>query len=203
MSSYARIVGGVIAEIITPPAGFTLAQCYAPSIVAQCVGLDGITPAPAQNWTATETDGVWSFAAPVAPTPTLAQAAAALVAAGLTVTSTSTPALNGVYNVQSGVSFGQQDIATEAQFISTFSEFSNGTTTALGLADAQRNGGHVHQHGGVSGLCESCRAVYRCGETRGRYVGFTSRRRRNAFPRDVQGRSCLPSSDEVTSRKCA
>ena len=131
MSSYARIVGGVIAEIITPPAGFTLAQCYAPSIVAQCVGIDGITPAPAQNWTAAETDGVWSFAAPIAPTPTLAQAAAALVAAGLTVTSTSTPALNGVYNVQSGVSFGQQDIATEAQFISTFSEFSNGTTTAL------------------------------------------------------------------------
>ncbi|HEY1857590.1 hypothetical protein [Acidocella sp.] len=131
MSTYARIAGAVIAEILTPRSGFTLAQCFAPAIVAQCTEIDGITPAPQVGWSATETSGVWSFAAPVAPTPTLGQAATALVAAGLTVTSTSTPALNGVYNVQSGVAFGQQDIATEAQFISTFSEFTNGTSTAL------------------------------------------------------------------------
>lgn len=64
-----------------------------------------------------------------APAPTLAQQAAAAINAGLTITSASTPALNGVYAVASGVPFGREDIGTEAQFVSTFSEFTNGTTT--------------------------------------------------------------------------
>ena len=64
-----------------------------------------------------------------APAPTLAQQAAAALGAGLTITSTSTPALNGTYAVASGVPFGREDIGTEAQFISTFSEFTNGTQT--------------------------------------------------------------------------
>lgn len=38
-------------------------------------------------------------------------------------------ALDGTYRVASGVPFGREDIANEAQFISTFSEFTNGTTT--------------------------------------------------------------------------
>ena len=71
-----------------------------------------------------------TFSAPPAPpAPTLAQQAAAAIAAGLTITSTSTPALNGTYAVASGVPFGREDIGTEAQFVSTFSEFTNGTTT--------------------------------------------------------------------------
>lgn len=79
----------------------------------------------------------WSgtaVAAPVAPAPvapSISQQAATLIAAGLTVSSADTPALNGVYNVQSGVTFGQEDIASEAQFISTYSEFTNGATTDL------------------------------------------------------------------------
>ena len=68
-------------------------------------------------------------APPAPPTPTLAQQAAAALGAGLTITSTSTPALNGTYAVASGVPFGREDIGTEAQFISTFSEFTNGTQT--------------------------------------------------------------------------
>ena len=74
----------------------------------------------------------WSYsngtftAPPAPPTPTLAQQAASALAAGLTITSTSTPALNGTYAVASGVPFGREDIGTEAQFISTFSEFTNG-----------------------------------------------------------------------------
>ena len=66
---------------------------------------------------------------PTPPIPTLAQQAAAALGAGLTITSTSTPALNGTYAVASGVPFGREDIGTEAQFISTFSEFTNGTQT--------------------------------------------------------------------------
>ena len=71
-----------------------------------------------------------TFTAPPAPpTPTLAQQAAAALGAGLTVTSTGTPAINGTYAIADGVAFGRADIGTEAQFISTFSEFTNGTQT--------------------------------------------------------------------------
>ncbi len=66
---------------------------------------------------------------PPTPAPTLAQQAAALIAGGLAITSTGTPALDGTYIVASGVPFGREDIGTEAQFISTFSEFTNGTQT--------------------------------------------------------------------------
>lgn len=65
-----------------------------------------------------------------APIPlTLEQQAAVALAAGLTITSAGTPALNGTYAVASGVPFGREDIGTEAQFISTFQEFTNGTQT--------------------------------------------------------------------------
>lgn len=50
----------------------------------------------------------------VAPVLTLVQQAANLIAAGLAITSTGTPALNGTYNVQSGVPFDQEQIAQEA-----------------------------------------------------------------------------------------
>jgi hypothetical protein len=73
----------------------------------------------------------WTFAAPAAPVQTLAQQATTLIATGLTITSTGTPALNGVYTMQSGVPFGQEDIDTEAQFIAQFGEFTNGATTNL------------------------------------------------------------------------
>ena len=77
----------------------------------------------------------WSYsndtftAPPAPPPPTLAQQAAAALGAGLAITSTGTPAVNGTYAVASGVPFGREDIGTEAQFISTFSEFTNGTQT--------------------------------------------------------------------------
>ena len=66
----------------------------------------------------------------VPPTPpTLAQQAAAALGAGLTITSTGTPAINGTYAIASGIPFGREDIGTEAQFVSTFSEFTNGAQT--------------------------------------------------------------------------
>ena len=74
-------------------------------------------------------DGALVAYTPPVPAPTLAQQAAALIASGLTITSTSTPAINGTYAIASGVLFGREDIGTEAQFVSTFSEFTNGMQT--------------------------------------------------------------------------
>lgn len=76
----------------------------------------------------TYADGVFS-APPAPPPPTLSQQAGSLLASGLAITSTSTPALDGTYRVASGVPFGREDIANEAQFISTFSEFTNGSAS--------------------------------------------------------------------------
>ena len=74
-------------------------------------------------------DGNAVGAPPAPPPPTLAQQAASALAAGLAITSTGTPAINGTYAIASGIPFGREDIGTEAQFVSTFSEFTNGTQT--------------------------------------------------------------------------
>ena len=93
-----------------------------PSFGVEC------TPEQAANWQSwANINGTLTAVTP--PAPTLSQQAASLLASGLTITSTSTPELNGTYIVASGVPFGREDIANEAQFISTFSEFTNGTTT--------------------------------------------------------------------------
>jgi hypothetical protein len=62
--TYARIENGVITEFLTPQPGFTLAECFAPAIVAACVSIDNVSPVPAVGWTAVETNGAWVFAAP-------------------------------------------------------------------------------------------------------------------------------------------
>ena len=86
---YARIQNGAIAELVNPPAGFTLAQSFTPAFVAQCVGVTNETPAPQAGYIATKTNGVWSFAAPPAPpAPTLARQSTAAHNAGLTIAST-------------------------------------------------------------------------------------------------------------------
>ena len=59
----------------------------------------------------------------------IALQATAALGAGLAITSTGTPAINGTYAIASGIPFGREDIGTEAQFVSTFSEFTNGTQT--------------------------------------------------------------------------
>lgn len=100
---------------------------------------DSTSQLPDGNWTRIDTlaevPGIgWgyngtAFVPPAEVTLTLAQQAQALTAAGLTITSTGTPALNGVYIVADGVPFGRQDIANEAQYVSTFGDFTNGGTT--------------------------------------------------------------------------
>ncbi|HTQ70639.1 MAG TPA: hypothetical protein VMH92_03995 [Acidocella sp.] len=75
MSNYALIQNGTVAELFTPPEGFTLAQCFTPAMVAQFVDVTSANPAPALGDTATETGGAWSFAAPAGPTLAQQQAA--------------------------------------------------------------------------------------------------------------------------------
>ena len=97
MTTYARIRGGIVAELFTPPTGVAITACFAPSMTwAECYGTPGVAP----GWAATEVAGAWTFSAPPAPpAPTLAQQAQALLAGSLTIASTSTPALNGSYAI--------------------------------------------------------------------------------------------------------
>src|SRR5947209_7121632 len=93
MATYARVVGGRVMEVFTPPTGLTLANCFAPAIAAQFVGVPHDSPVPSDGWTF---DGT-TFAEPVAPTLTLVQQAAAAFAAGFHIVSTATPAVSGTY----------------------------------------------------------------------------------------------------------
>lgn len=125
MAIYARIQNGVVAELFTPPAGVSITQCFHPSLV--WVESDG-TPGVAVGWTYNGS----TFADPIAPVQTPAELAAAAyaaaISAGLAVTSTGTPTLDGVYGIEpSDVS----DIMAEVQFIAAFAEFTNTTTTML------------------------------------------------------------------------
>jgi hypothetical protein len=76
--------------------------------------------------------GVLTYAPVPPPAPTPAQVAdatyAAFIAAGLTVTSTGTPALSGVYAIDAD---SQVTITTEANFVGAFQEFTNQQTTDL------------------------------------------------------------------------
>ena len=63
---------------------------------------------------------------PPIPAPTLAQQAAALIAAGLTVTSTGTPALNGVYACDATAQHNLQAVQT---YILTNAKFPGSTGT--------------------------------------------------------------------------
>ena len=128
MSTYAHIVSGVVVEIITPSA--PIGQCYTAAFVATLVDVTAVSPQPQPGWTATETAGVWTFAAPVAPVPTVAQQAAAAMSAGLAIASTSTPALNGTFDVSASA---QDHMQAEmiALLNSGGTTFADGTTSVV------------------------------------------------------------------------
>ena len=129
MSTYAHIVSGVVVEIITPSA--PVGQCYTAAFVATLVDVTAVSPQPQPGWTATETAGVWTFAAPAAPPgPTLAQQAAAAMSAGLAIASTSTPALNGTFDVSASA---QDHMQAEmiALLNSGGTTFADGTTSVV------------------------------------------------------------------------
>lgn len=81
---------------------------------------------PAQGWTYSS----GAFAAPVAPTPTLAQQAGSLLGSGLTIASTSTPALDGTYATTSD---SQQHIQAEVTAILLNGTFADGSTSLAWL----------------------------------------------------------------------
>jgi hypothetical protein len=128
MSLFALVLNGTICQI--SEAMFPVA-----SPLSWTTDISAVSPTPQFGWLATQSGASWSFAAPFSPPSppmTLAQQAAAAynayISNGLTITSTGTPSLNGVYALDPTT---QSDIADEAQFITTFSEFTNGGTTEL------------------------------------------------------------------------
>ena len=84
MQTFARAVSGAVFEIAQIPDGASITSYFAPGLPGTWAAVpSGI--AAAQGWTATESGGVWSFAAPVVAAPTLAQQAAAAIGAGVTL----------------------------------------------------------------------------------------------------------------------
>lgn len=86
--------------------------------------LSAVSPQPQVGWTAAQAAGVWSYTAPAAPTAPQQYAAALL--AGVAITSTGTPALNGTYGITLEA---QQKITSEQVYIATTGKFTNGQTT--------------------------------------------------------------------------
>lgn len=127
MAWYARVVDGIVVEPAVNLPGTDLPSKYFPASLPgtweACANGD-----PQSGWTFTAPS---TFTAPTVAIPAelVSQAAyQAFIGGGLTVTSTGTSALNGVYAIDPA---SQANIATEAQFISTFAEFTNGETTNL------------------------------------------------------------------------
>ena len=65
METYARIDGGIVVELFQTSGD--MADMFYPSLV--WVDITNVTPMPTYYWSATETDGTWSFAPGTAPAP--------------------------------------------------------------------------------------------------------------------------------------
>lgn len=63
---YARVTGGKVAEVFTPPSGYAIGDCFHPDIASQFVDTGGADPQP--GWTATQSGGAWEFAPDSGPT---------------------------------------------------------------------------------------------------------------------------------------
>jgi hypothetical protein len=121
---YARIQSGAVVEFFNLPQGANIANYFNPALT--WVNVSTVTGI-ALGWIATETNGMWSFAAPPAPPPpTVAQQAAAAAMAGWAVTSTSTPAINGTYAIDTA---SQQQVAAISLYIQVNARFPASQTT--------------------------------------------------------------------------
>lgn len=121
----AHIINGQVFELLTVPTGTVIGTLFHPALV--WVDVTAVSPAPQVGWTATETNGVWSFAAPVVPAPTLAQQAGAALYAGMTLT------LSGSLTLAATVfpcdPLTQAKIAGVATTINTTGGFPGGVST--------------------------------------------------------------------------
>ena len=137
MKTYAYLQNGVVWEIISPMAGedgqeIPLADRFTAEFCVACVDVTALSPMPSHGWSATESAGSWSFAAPVAPTPTGPELAGAALDAGLSIVSTGTPALNGTYAIDQ---LSQMDIIAIETSLNAGKGFSRGAST-FNYADA-------------------------------------------------------------------
>jgi len=131
--TYALVTSGIVAEypVVIPP-GFTLAQSYHPDFVASCVAIPPGT-SPSNGWTAVDTSGVWTFAAPAVQIPTLAQQASNLIQAGLTIESTSASGLNGLYGTNAAA---QSNILAVQVYLQNNGKFPGSSGTQVWLDKA-------------------------------------------------------------------
>ena len=126
-------------------------QVFTQGEVANIIAWDGTTPYTPPPGTvavaipngmtvpigATYANGTFTLPTPpTAPAPTLAQQAQALLNAGLAITSTGTPALNGTYATDAAA---VQNATNIAGYISINQKFPGNTTTTLTYTDAAGN----------------------------------------------------------------
>ena len=122
MKTYARVFDGAVVELLST--SVNIAEMFHPDLV--WVDVTSVSPAPQQGWVASESGGTWSFAAPVAPAPTLAQQAQSLLNVGCQITSTGTSSLNGTYPADVA---SQQHIQAEITSILLNGTFADGSTS--------------------------------------------------------------------------
>lgn len=96
------------------------------------VDVSAVSPAPQVGWSATQANGAWSFAAPVAPAPTLSQLAKGQLAAGVAVAFATSTSLSATYATTLAAQF---KIASEASWLIKNGTFINGTASLV-LVDA-------------------------------------------------------------------
>jgi hypothetical protein len=95
---YARVSGGVVAELIEPAGTLTLAQRFPPSVVAECVAVpSGATVAPGDTYTAANGFGP----RPAPPALTVPQQALALLDGGIELAITGSMTLTAKFPTSS------------------------------------------------------------------------------------------------------
>lgn len=122
---YAIIQNGTVVALTSPADGTSIAQApgLTPAQIAAAVAVPSGS-IPGIGWT--ESAGAFTPPGGPPPPPTLAQQAATSLAAGITITSTSTPALDGTY---AATVTAQQQITAEITSILLNDTFADGTTT--------------------------------------------------------------------------
>lgn len=123
MTTYARIQGGRVAELFSPPEGHTIDECFAPGLI--WVEID-----PSVVKVGWSYDGK-TFERPIPLIFTVAQQAQSALASGCQVASTAMPALNGTYACDPTA---QQKIQATALYIVVNGRFPGGGET-MGWAD--------------------------------------------------------------------